>query len=172
MMEKNANTVVVMVLSDRATAEKAALDVRAAATEGRFDVADVVVATHDDGKVQIHHMTPNGPITSFIGGALLGGLAGVVLGAVLVPALAVGSVAAIVTDLSERSIPKEAMESIGAALRDGKAALFVLTDPSSARIIQGETEANSDLTVYGLHPADSQAVAAAADDIARELAGA
>jgi uncharacterized membrane protein len=169
-METTPNTVVVMVLPDLATAKQAGHDVRAAVSEGRFAAADVVVATHGDGKVHLHHVTPSGTLMSFTGGAVLGGLAGLVVGSVLVPALALGSAAAVMTKLSDHTIPKESMETVGAALTEGRAALFVLTDPSSARIIEDETQDASDIAVYGLHPSDSQALADVADDIARALA--
>ena len=151
MMEPTPNTVVVMVLPDLAAARQAGHDVRSAVGEGRFAASDVVIATHENGKVHLHHVTPNGTLMSFTGGAVLGGLAGLVVGSVLVPALALGSAAAVITKLSEHSVPKESMETLGAALTDGKAALFVLTDPSSARIIEDETQAASD--IVGLRPA-------------------
>jgi uncharacterized membrane protein len=166
MTARPATTVVVLLLPDLRTARGAADAVHEATVEGRFAAEDVVIVEHEHGRVRLHHGTASRPLTSFAGGALLGGLAGLLVGSVVAPALLLGSAAAVITKLSDRSIPKPAIEALGEALREGQVALLVLTDTSSARMIADETFANSTVSVFELHPEDAASVAAVADEIA------
>jgi uncharacterized membrane protein len=165
-MNQPASTVVVLVLADPATASRAAHDLQDAADSGRFRADDWVVVEHHDGRVRRHHRSSSRPAAGFVGGALLGGVAGLMVGAVVAPAIVVGSAAAVLTKLTERGIPRADMERIGGALRDGQAALFVLTDANSADLIRRETFAASTVDTYQLHPDDAAAVAEVADEIA------
>ncbi len=165
------SSVVVLLLPDVATARRAADDIHAASSEGRFAAHDMVIVENVGGRMRLHHASAHKPLTSFAGGALLGGLCGVVFGTVVAPALLVGSAAAAATALTERSIPRPALEQIGAALTGGHAALFVLTDPNSAQMIRDETFANSTVPAFDLHPDDETAVAEVADEVVAALGG-
>ncbi len=160
------NELVVLVLPSLVVAEGAAERLRAAVYEGRFRASDWVIAEHVDGKVRLHHRKESGAARGFGEGALLGGIAGLLIGSVLAPALIVGAVGAAVVSLHRGGIPKEAMEEIGAAVADGEAALFVLTDANSARIITRETFAAGTVRTFTIAATDAAAVNNAAGEIA------
>ena len=65
----NESTVVVLLLPDLATAERAADDVRTSVYEGRIDAQDWVIAEHTDGKVRLHHNKERGAARGFGAGA-------------------------------------------------------------------------------------------------------
>ncbi len=157
---------VVLLLPNLDVAKGAADRLRVAVYEGRFGASDWVIAEHADGKVRLHHTKESGTARGFGEGALLGGLAGILVGSVLAPALAVGAVGAAVTSLHRGGIPKDAMEEIGAAVADGEAALFILADPNSARIIARETFASSTVRTFTIDATDAAAVSRAATEVA------
>lgn len=162
----NESTVVVLLLPDLATAERAADDVRTSVYEGRIDAQDWVIAEHTDGKVRLHHNKERGAARGFGAGAVLGGLAGIFIGAVVGPALLAGAAGAALTKLHHGGISSSVTDDIGAALAEGRAGLFILTDANSARIITAQTFANSHIHTFTLSPDDAAAIEAAAADIA------
>lgn len=163
--------VVILVLPSLRLAEAAAMEVHAATTEGRFRTEAMAIVERRGSQLRFHHPGASAPLTSFAGGALLGGLGGLVFGAVLAPALVVGGAAAAVTALSERSISKDELRTVGEALGDGQAALFVLADRTGAGIVADETlSATSRVWVFELHPEDRAALADVAHQLTEDLA--
>jgi len=156
---------VVLLLPDLLTAKHASEELRAAVYEGRIRAADWVIAEHIDGKVRLHHMKESGAARGFGEGALLGGIAGLVIGSVLAPALVVGAVGAAAASLHRGGLPKQAMDEIGGAVADGHTALIILTDPNSARIVTDETFTNSTVRTFTIDPRDTAAVHDAATEI-------
>jgi uncharacterized membrane protein len=161
-----SNELVVFVLPSLVVAEGAADRLRTAVYEGRFGASDWVIAEHVDGKVRLHHRKESGAARGFGEGAVLGGIAGLLIGSVLAPALIVGAAGAAAMSLYRGGIPKEAMEEIGAAVADGETALFILTDANSARIITSETFASSTVRTFTIDAVDGAAVRDAAGEIA------
>jgi uncharacterized membrane protein len=157
---------VVLLLPNLDVAKGAADRLRTAVYEGRFGATDWVIAEHADGKVQLHHTKESGTARGFGEGALVGGLAGILIGSVLAPALVAGAVGAAIASLHRGGIPEGAMKEIGAAVADGEAALFVLTDPNSARIITRETFATSTVRTFSIDATDAAAVSEAAIEVA------
>lgn len=168
-MPDEPTTIVLLLLPDLTTAKRAAHDLSDADADGRFHVEDWVVAEHRDGQVHLHRRAADRPLTGFAGGALLGGVAGLLLGAVVAPALIMGAMGATAAALTERGLPKQALDQVAVALGDGQAALFVLTDENSARIISAETFANSTVATWELHPDDAAAVAEVAAEVAETV---
>lgn len=165
-MTDEPTTIVLLLLPDVATARRAAHDLREADAEGRLHAEDWLIVEHRNGKLHLHRRAATRPATGFAGGALLGGVAGLLLGAVVAPALIVGTLGAVAASLTERGLPKDVVEQVGAALGDGQAALFVLADANSARIIGAETFANSTVATWELHPDDAAAVTEVAAEVA------
>lgn len=157
---------VVLLLPNLDVAKGAAERLRVAVYEGRFGASDWVIAEHADGKVRLHHTRESGTARGFGEGALLGGLAGIFIGSVLAPALVAGAVGAAVASLHRGGIPEVAMKEIGAAVADGETALFILTDPNSARIITRETFATSTVRTFTIDASDAAAVSDAATEVA------
>jgi uncharacterized membrane protein len=157
---------VVLLLPNLDVAKGAADRLRAAVYEGRFGAADWVIAEHADGKVRLHHTKEAGTARGFGEGALVGGLAGILVGSVIAPALVAGAIGAAVASLHRGGIPEGAMKEIGAAVADGETALVILTDPNSARIITRETFATSTMRTFTIDATDAAAVSEAARAIA------
>jgi uncharacterized membrane protein len=156
---------VVILLPDLLTAKRASEDLRAAVYAGRIRAADWVIAERAGGKVQLHHMKDSGALRGFGEGAVLGGIAGLMVGSVLAPALVVGAVGAAAASLHQGGLPKQAMNEIGEAVAEGHTALLILTDPSSARIVADETFANSSAQTFTIDPRDTVGVREAASQI-------
>jgi uncharacterized membrane protein len=111
---------------DRATAEKVRDELVRLTREHVIEIEDAVVATREgDGKVKLHQaVNPTG--TGAAGGALWGGLIGLVFLAPLLGAAigaAAGAAGGAVADLG---IEDNLMKELGQSLPDGGAALFVL----------------------------------------------
>jgi uncharacterized membrane protein len=107
---------------DRATAEKVRDELARLTREHVIEIEDAVVATREaNGKVKLHQaVNPAGSAAA--GGALWGGLIGLIFLAPLIGAAA-GAAGGAVTDLG---IEDRLMKELGQNLPEGGAALFVL----------------------------------------------
>jgi uncharacterized membrane protein len=157
--------VVVLVLRDAATAIRAGNDIGEAVGQGRFDVSDWLVVENAGGKLKLHRRMEESPATGFAGGAILGALAGLAFGAVVVPALIAGTAAGVAAARNDHGFPRSAIEAIGGALHRGEAALLVLADANSAGMIHQETFQASTLQVFELDVRDPDAVASLAAEL-------
>jgi uncharacterized membrane protein len=105
------------------------------------------------------------PLTGFAGGAILGALAGIAFGTIVAPAVIAGTLAGAAVARNDHGFPRPAIEKIGHALARGEAALLVLTDANSARIVHQETFQASTVEVFELDLRAPSAI----DDLAGEL---
>lgn len=161
----DATEVVVLLLPDLVTAWRAREDLFAAHGAGRFGFTDLVVVDHQDGRVRLHQSGHGGPVAGAAAGSLLGALAGVFLGSVVAPALLGGAVGGVLAGLRDRGLRDEDVRRIGTGLVDGEAAVLVLADPVSARIIADEVAAVGTVRHFELHADDAAAVRSVAAQV-------
>jgi uncharacterized membrane protein len=120
------STLVAVAYPDVATAQRVRQELVEAAKEHLVTLEDAVVVEHrPDGKIKLHQaMSTTG--AGAAGGALWGGLIGLIFLAPLL-GMAVGAASgALAGKLSDVGVNDDFMKNLGASLEGGKAALIVL----------------------------------------------
>ncbi len=116
---------------DEATARKVVGELLELRKEHLIDLEDVVIATRkDNGKIKLHQrFSPTG--AGAAGGALWGGLIGLLFFAPLLGMVVGGAAGAAGGSLSDYGIDDNFMKELGEKLPDGGAALFVLVSSAT-----------------------------------------
>jgi uncharacterized membrane protein len=132
---------IAVAFDDEFKAERVRLDLRQMQHEHLMDLEEAVVAVHKiDGSVRLHHVTHFTVPVAF-GGGFVGTLVGLLL---INPALALfGLVAgsglgAVIGSLKEVGIGEKFMQDLGASLKPGTSALFIVAKKAQPEAILQE----------------------------------
>ena len=119
------STLVAVAYPDRETAEKVRQEMISMTKEHLVQLQDAVVVTNEDGKIKLHQAV-NTTATGAAGGALWGGLIGLIFLAPLL-GMAVGAAGgALGGKLSDTGVDDNFVKSLGDRLKPGASALIVL----------------------------------------------
>ena len=132
---------IVVAFDDEFKAERVRLDLMQMQHEHLVDLEEAAVVVHKkEGKVKLHHVT-HFTVPVALGGGFVGSLVGLIL---INPALALfGLVAgtglgAVIGSLKEIGIDEKFMKDLGAHLKPGKSALFIVTQKAKPEAILKE----------------------------------
>jgi len=125
----------VITFGDRETAGQAGERLKGIQKARAVNIDDMAVVEKDeDGKVHVHH----GIDTTTAGGAIGGGVLGLLLGLVFFPigGLLIGAAAgALIGHALHHNVDKKLIEDVTSDLSENTSALFVLGDGSTAAVV-------------------------------------
>jgi len=120
------STLVAIAYPDRDTAERVRQELMQATKEHLLRLEDAVVVEHDaDGKIKLHQAISTGA-TGAAGGALWGGLIGLLFLAPLLGMAAGAAGGAIAGKMTDAGVNDKFMKELGTELQPGGAALIAL----------------------------------------------
>lgn len=152
-MSDTQSDVIVGAFDAQGDAEAAMNQLRAAENEKRVDVKVAALVERDlEGRVKINETHEFGAVKAGVGGAVIGGLLGIITGGAALVVGAVGAAAgALVSKVHDSGIPNDKLRQMGEHMRPGTSALVVVADAQWRDTIRAELQqAGADVIAEGL----------------------
>lgn len=133
--------------------------------EHLIELSDIVVVENRDGKIKLHQARSNAAIGA-VGGALWGGLIGLIFFMPLIGAALGAGAGAVGGALTDTGVSDELMKRLGAQLPDGGAALFLLVRSATEdKVIAALSPYGGELLHSSLSAAAEESLRAAAETL-------